>query len=49
MLPLTPLINALRAVMLDGVSLASQWAEMALLAGWGLVTFVLALKWFRWS
>ncbi len=48
-LPLTPLINALRAVMLDGVSLASQWAEMALLAGWGLVTFVLALKWFRWS
>jgi hypothetical protein len=35
--------------MLDGVSLASQWAELALLAGWGLVTFVLALRWFRWS
>jgi ABC-type multidrug transport system permease subunit len=48
-LPLTPLNNALRAVMLDGMSLASQWAEMALLAGWGVVTFVLALKWFRWS
>ncbi|MBI1916448.1 MAG: ABC transporter permease [Planctomycetes bacterium] len=47
-LPLTPLNNALRAVMLDGMSLASQWAEMALLAGWGLVTFVLALRWFRW-
>jgi ABC-type multidrug transport system permease subunit len=48
-LPLTPLINALRAVMLDGASLTSQWAEMALLAGWGLVAFVLALRWFRWS
>jgi ABC-type multidrug transport system permease subunit len=48
-LPLTPLNNALRAVMLEGASLASQWAEMALLAGWGLITFVLALKWFRWS
>jgi ABC-2 type transport system permease protein len=48
-LPLTPLLNALRAVMLDGLSLASQWAELALLAGWGLVTFVLALRWFRWS
>jgi len=48
-LPLTPLNNALRAVMLEGASLVSQWAEVALLAGWGLVTFVLALKWFRWS
>jgi ABC-2 type transport system permease protein len=48
-LPLTPLINALRAVMLEGASLASQWAELGLLAGWGLVTFVLALRWFRWS
>jgi ABC-type multidrug transport system permease subunit len=48
-LPLTPLNNALRAVMLEGASLTSQWAEMALLAGWGLVSFVLALKWFRWN
>lgn len=47
-LPLTPLINGLRAVMLDGASLASQWVEMTVLAGWGLVTFVLALRWFRW-
>src|SRR5207245_2970378 len=48
-LPLTPLINALRAVMLDGLPLTSQWAELALLAAWGLVTFLLALRWFRWS
>jgi ABC transporter DrrB family efflux protein len=48
-LPLTPLNNALRAVMLDGMSLASQWAELAILGGWAVVTFVLALRWFRWS
>ncbi len=48
-LPLTALNNALRAVMLDGATLASQWAELLLLAGWGIVTFVLALRWFRWS
>jgi ABC transporter DrrB family efflux protein len=48
-LPLTPLNKALRAVMLDGMSLASQWTEMAILGGWALVTFVLALRWFRWS
>jgi ABC-type multidrug transport system permease subunit len=48
-IPLTPLINALRAVMLEGASLASQWAEMSILAGWGIVTFVLALRWFRWN
>lgn len=49
MLPLTPLINALRAVMLEGASLASQLPEMGILAAWGVVTFVLALRWFRWN
>ena len=48
-LPLTALIDALRAVMLEGASLASQWPEVAILAAWGLVSFVLALRLFRWS
>jgi ABC-2 type transport system permease protein len=48
-LPLTALINALRAVMIEGASLASQWHEVALLIGWSVVTFVLALRWFRWN
>lgn len=48
-LPLTALNNALRAVMLDGMSLASQWGEVLLLAAWGIVTFLLALRWFRWN
>jgi ABC-type multidrug transport system permease subunit len=48
-LPLTALINALRAVMLEGSSLASQWAEILTLVLWGGVCFVLALRLFRWS
>jgi ABC-type multidrug transport system permease subunit len=47
-LPLTPLINAMRSVSLEGASLASQWPEMGILAAWGVGSFVLALRWFRW-
>ena len=47
-LPLTPLINALRAVILEGTSLPQLWSQAAILAIWGVVTFVLALRWFRW-
>lgn len=49
LLPLTPLIDALRAVMLEGHALTSQWFEISILAAWGSVTFVLALKIFRWN
>ncbi len=48
-LPLTQLNNALRAVILDGSSLASQWSPLLILATWGSVSFVLALRWFRWT
>ena len=49
LLPLTPLINALRSVMLEGASLASQIPRMSILLVWGVVTFLLALRWFRWT
>lgn len=48
-IPLTPLIDALRSVFLDGASLADQWSRIAILAAWGVVSFALALKWFRWN
>jgi ABC-type multidrug transport system permease subunit len=48
-LPLTLLNDALRAVMQEGAALSSQWLEVGGLAAWGAVTFVLALRWFRWS
>jgi ABC-2 type transport system permease protein len=48
-LPLTPLIEGLRAVMLEGASLASQSLNLVILLVWGAVTFVLGIKWFRWN
>jgi len=48
-LPLTPLINSLRAVILEGHSLPQLWPQVAILAAWGAVTFFLALRWFRWT
>jgi ABC-type multidrug transport system permease subunit len=49
LIPLTPLLEALRAVMLEGQSLWLLWPQMVILLAWGVVTFVLALKWFRWT
>ena len=48
-LPLTALNDALRAIILQGSSLASQMSRIAVLVIWGGVSFALALRWFRWS
>ena len=48
-LPLTALNNALRAVMLEGAGLAAVATELLILTIWGLVSFVIALKIFRWQ
>jgi ABC-2 type transport system permease protein len=48
-LPLTALNDALRAVMIDGASIATQVDRVLLLAVWAVVTFVVALKIFRWQ
>jgi len=47
-LPLTAAISALRANMLQGVSLAQVAPQMGVLAAWLVVCFALALKLFRW-
>ena len=49
LLPLTPLIDSLRAVMLEGASLTTQWPEIMVMSRWGLASFCLALFWFRWT
>ncbi len=49
LLPLTPLIHALRSVMLEGATLATIGADVLLVAAWGVGTFALALRWFRWA
>jgi ABC-2 type transport system permease protein len=48
-LPLTALNDALRAIILQGAGLGSQWIPLAIMAIWGGLSFVIALKWFRWS
>jgi ABC-type multidrug transport system permease subunit len=48
-LPLTPLIDGLRSVMQDGASLGTLWLEIVICIAWGIISFLLALRWFRWS
>jgi ABC-type polysaccharide/polyol phosphate export permease len=48
-LPLTALNDALRAIVNEGLALTAVTREIAILATWGLVSFVLSLKLFRWQ
>jgi ABC-2 type transport system permease protein len=48
-LPLTALNDALRATITEGASLSSQSGRLLVLAVWGGVSFILALRWFRWT
>jgi ABC-type multidrug transport system permease subunit len=47
--PLTPLIDAIRSVMLEGTGILSLGPELGMTTAWTVVTFVLALKFFRWN
>ncbi len=49
LLPLTPLNDALRAVMLEGAPLISQWPEILIMLGWATISFSIALRVFRWN
>jgi ABC-2 type transport system permease protein len=49
LLPLTPLIDAMRSVMLEGARLSSLGWEMGSMVIWSVVSFTLALKFFRWG
>jgi ABC-2 type transport system permease protein len=48
-LPLTALNDALRSTIIEGATLSSQSGRLLVLAVWGGVSFVLALRWFRWT
>jgi ABC-2 type transport system permease protein len=48
-LPLTAMCDGLRAVMIDGAGLAGTLPYLAVLALWGVPSFVLGLRYFRWS
>jgi ABC-type multidrug transport system permease subunit len=48
-LPLTALNDALRATINEGAVLTSQTERLLVLVLWGGISFVLALRWFRWT
>jgi ABC-2 type transport system permease protein len=49
LLPLTSMVNALRAIYNEGESLMNLGFEVGVLAVWTLVCFALAGRWFRWQ
>src|SRR5882762_4230066 len=48
-LPLTALNDALRSTIIEGATLGSQSGRLLVLAVWGGLSFILALRWFRWT
>jgi ABC-type multidrug transport system permease subunit len=48
-LPLTALNDVLRSVMNEGAALSSNWAPISVLLAWFVVSFVVALKIFKWQ
>jgi ABC-2 type transport system permease protein len=49
LLPLTALNQILRGIMLEGSSLVPFWPQLLLLTAYGVVTFAVALRIFRWK
>ncbi len=49
MLPLVPLNNALRKVMLEGGGFGDVWFEILIMSLWTVVTFSIALLIFKWK
>ena len=47
-LPLTAVVDAMRASMLQGSGLAALSGELGIMAAWLVLSFVLALRLFRW-
>jgi ABC-type multidrug transport system permease subunit len=48
-LPLTAANHALRAVYNDALPVSAYWPALAIVAGWMVLSFVAALKLFRWQ
>ena len=47
-LPLTALNDGLRAIMNEGAGWSALGYPAIVLGAWGVISFVLALRWFRW-
>ena len=49
LLPLTPLNQMLRGIMLEGKSIAAMWPQATILGVYAVSTFAIALRIFRWK
>jgi ABC-type multidrug transport system permease subunit len=49
LLPLTALNDGLRAIMIDGASLGSVARSLVVLSAWGVASFVVGVRAFRWG
>jgi len=49
LLPLTAVIEAVRTVMLDGLGVAAVANQIGIMLAWGVISFVIALRMFRWQ
>ena len=49
LLPLTPMLDAMRQVSIDGVAIWQVWPELGLLTGWVVLSSVAAVKLFRFK
>lgn len=49
LLPLTALNQLLRAIILEGTPIMTLWRQVAILAIYGVTTFAIALRIFRWK
>jgi ABC-2 type transport system permease protein len=49
LLPLTALNDSLRAIVNEGASLAATWSQLTVMLVWGLLSFVIALRIFKWK
>jgi ABC-2 type transport system permease protein len=48
-LPLTAVNDALRAIVNEGASLGATWSQLCVLLLWGVLSFIIALRIFKWK
>lgn len=48
-MPLTPIIEGIKAITVESASLLSLGPELAVIAGWAIVTYAIGIKLFRWE
>jgi ABC-2 type transport system permease protein len=48
-MPLTPIIEGIRAITTENAGLTTLWPQLAILVGWAVVMYVAGIKLFKWE